>query len=319
MSEKKQMSVGDLNVVFGKHEEPLLEWLDEIILPALNSGIIRIASENTRFIFEEWEVVEFDHELILKGILIKDTNLDVMSEYTEDGLKKTNKHFPSSPYSVFMIFLKNHRMLIVKNQSGSPDIRSFKTTFTYVVKEYIYTQNLIRKENKMELLPFVRVNVSGIKTSQSVKTALQDVERINELTFQFYPLNAEWDYNPIFGGIDSAIRRVIGSKRGKMVFPSPTSKDGVAEVIEQTEGLVKAKMKVEYKEDSTTGKRKRKGTIKDNEISDVSNIDIEGELADSFSEIYKYKKDYRSLNVQSENNLILYDEYLKRRKSKGDV
>ena len=316
--ETKQMAIADLNVVFGKKEEPFLSRMDDIVLPALRSGIERTSSKNTRFLFEECEIAEFENELVLKGILIKDTILDVMSEYTENGLQKTNKHFPSSPYSIFMIFLKNHRMILVKNQNGSPDIRSFKTTITFVLREYIYRQNQIRRENGEVLLPHVRANVSGIKTSQSVKDALKDVERITELTFQFYPLNAEWDYDPVFGAIDSSIRKVIGSNKGRMVFPSPGSKDGVAEVVARTEGLVKTKMKVEYKSDSEKGRTQRTGTIKDNEISDVSNIDIEGELDNSFDTIYEYKKEFHSLNIKSKNNLILYEEYI-RKKNNGDV
>lgn len=310
----KQMVIADLNVVFGKNEEPLLQRLDDIVVPALKSGIMRKASENTRYLFEDCDIVEMGSEFILKGVLIKDTILDVMSEYTEEGLRKTDKHFPSSPYSVFIVFLKNHRMLLVKNQSGSPDIRSFKTSFKYVLREYIHNENQVKRESKEVLLPHVKATVTGIKTSQSVKAALQDVEKVTELTFQFYPLNAEWDIDPIFGGIDESIRKVIGSKRGKMIFPSPESKDGVADVIEQTEGLVKSKLKVLYKEDSKKGKSQSTGTIKDNEISNVCNIEIDGELDESLEELYTYKKEFRSLNVESKNNLILYEEYLKKRK-----
>ena len=310
---EKQMTIADLNVVFGKEEEPLLKRMDDIVLPALQSGIIRPASENTRFLFEDCQIVEMNGELVLKGIIIKDTILDVMSEYTEAGLRKTDKHFPSSPYSIFMIFLKNHRMVIVKNQSGSPDIRSFKTSFKYILGEYALRINKERKEMNMELLPYAKVTATGIKTSESVKKVLEDVEKITELSFRFYPLNSEWDYDPIFGGIDEAIRKVIRSKGGRMVFPSPQSKDGVADVIEKTEGLVKTKMKVKYKDDSEKGSSKRTGTIKDNEISSVNDIEVSGELDEAFDEIMSYKKSFKSLNVERPNNIILYDEYRKKK------
>lgn len=310
----KQMSIADLNVVFGKNEDPLLAWLDEIVMPALRSGIIREANEKTRYLFEECAILEYDGELALKGILIKDTILDVKSEYTVEGLKKANKRLPYSPYSVFMIFLKNHRMVLVKNQGESPDVRSFRVTLWYVIRQYIKQENIRRKENGETLLPHVMVHVTGIKTSQSVKKALEDVDKITELSFQFFPLNAEWDYNPIFGGIDRAIRKVIGTKRGRMVFPSPDSKDGVADVIEQTEGLVKTTMKVRYKEDSEKGGYEKKGTIKDSQISDVSSIEIDDELDNAYDEIYGYKKSFKSLNVESKNNIVLYEEYLKNRK-----
>lgn len=314
----KQMAIADLNVVFGKDEEPLLKRIDDIVLPALRSGIERKSSKNTRFLFEDCEIMRLEEEFVLKGILIKDTILDVMSEYTEDGLRKTDKHVPSSPYSIFIIFLKNHRMLLVKNQSGSPDIRSFKTTFRAVLREYVSGENQTRRKKGKKFLPHAKTYVTGIKTSKSVKDALEDVEKITELTFQFYPLNAEWDYDPVFGAIDKSIRKVIGSKRGKMVFPSPGSKDGVADVVAGTDGLVKTKMKVEYKSDSEKGRTQRTGTIKDNEISDISNIEIDGELDASFEQIYDYKKRFHSLNVVSKNNLMLYEEYIKRKNS-GDI
>lgn len=98
-----------------------------------------------------------------------------------------------------------------------------------------------------------------------------------------------------------------------MVFPSPQSKDGVADVIEKTEGLVKTKMKVKYKDDSEKGSSKRTGTIKDNEISSVNDIEVSGELDEAFDEIMSYKKSFKSLNVESPNNIILYDEYRKKK------
>lgn len=36
--ETKQMYVADLNVVFGKKEEPLIKYIDDIVLPALQGG-----------------------------------------------------------------------------------------------------------------------------------------------------------------------------------------------------------------------------------------------------------------------------------------
>lgn len=306
----KQMAVANLNLVFGKKEEPLLRRLDDIVIPALKSGIIREATDKVNYLFKNCEIREYNDELVLKGVLVKDMIVDVKSELLEGELQKTDKHVPSAPYSVFMIFLKNHRMVLIKNQSESPDIRSFKVTFRYVLKEYVFCENQKKKEIGQELLPYPKVNVTGIKTSQSVKRALEDVEKITELTFRFQPLNGEWDYDPIFGGIDDSIRKVIGSKNGRMVFPSPTSKDGVAEVIEKTEGLVNTKMKVQYKSDSKKGATQKKGTIKDNEISDVCTIDVAGELDDAFDSIYSCKKDFSSLNVESKNNVILYEEYI---------
>ena len=38
MMESKQMYVADINVVFGKEEEPLIRYIDDIVLPALSDS-----------------------------------------------------------------------------------------------------------------------------------------------------------------------------------------------------------------------------------------------------------------------------------------
>lgn len=314
--ETKQMYVADLNVVFGKKEEPLIKYIDDIVLPALQGGSYIEASERTGYIFENVQLNEIEeNEYIIQGILIKDTVLDIMSEYSkEKGLEKTDKHYKSSPYSVFLIYLRNHRMLLVKNQAGSPDIRSFGSAFREAVKGYVAHQNHQRKSIGKEVLPMPKTHIAGIKTAQNVKEALKDVEKISQLIFKFYPLNSEWDYDSVFGQIDRTIRKEIGSKKGRMIFPSPKSKDGVAEIIESTEGLVQSEMKVIYKSDLSISGTKKKGTIKDNEISDVMNIDLVNELDEAYYEIYKTGKDVKSLEVQSKNNLLGYQEFLEKRR-----
>lgn len=314
--EEKQMYVGDLNTVFGKEEVPLLRRMDDIVFPALVSDIVITSSETTKYFFDDVEIKEMGDELVLCGLLIKDTILEVKTEYSkEDGLKKTDKHFQSSPYSLFMIYLKNHRMLLVKNQNGSPDLRSFSFAFRHTIDEYVRRHNKkVREEGKQEdFFPFPKVNVSGIKSAESVREALKDVKKITELSVKFYPLNSEWDYGNVFGDID-IIRKEIGSKKGQMIFPSPGNIEGVAEMIEKTEGLVKTEMKVRYKE-GTKGNRKT-GKIKDNMISDISNIYISGDLDAAYDQIEELKPGIKSLNTISKNGIIEYEKYVNSKKKR---
>lgn len=313
--ENKQMYVADINAVFGKEEEPLIRYIDSIVLPALVSNIVADSTEKTRYFFEDVQVRNIGGEFVLSGLLIKDTILEVLSEYTmKEGLKKTDKHFKSSPYSLFMIYLRNHRMMLVKNQNGSPDTRAFSFAFRTVIDKYIRKHNDeiradVANESKV-YFPYVRVKVSGIKTSASVKDALKDVEKITELTLKFYPLNSEWDYGNVFGDIDSKIRKVIGSSKCKMTFPSPENMNGVASVIEKTEGMAKTEMKVKYKE-GTHGNKKT-GKIKDHEISDVSSIKISVDLDSAYEEIGNIKKEIPSMNVESQNNVVEYEKFIKK-------
>lgn len=314
--ETKQMMVADLNVVFGKEEESLISRLDDIVLPALQSGIKREASEKTKFIFEEVQLSEVSKDdFAIQGILIKDTIVDVRAEYSDElGLEKLDKHYKTAPYSLFIIYLKNHRMVLVKNQRESPDIRSFTSTFRDVIKTYVREYNNQNKKDKKSLLPFPIVNSAGIKTALSIKESLKDVEKIRELIFKFYPLNEEWDFDNVFADIDEKIRRTIESKKGCMVFPSPKSKDGVAEIIEATQGVVKTEMKVIYKSDISYSGTKKRGTIKDEEISEIMNVDLNGELLSAYKEINDYKKDIPALNFQTDNHIIDYNQFINKYK-----
>ena len=137
--ESKQLYVANINMVFGKDEEPLIKRVDDIVVPALQSGIKRKVGDKTKFIFSNVVLREITKdEWVIQGLIVKDTVLDIMSEYSPDtGFEKTEKHVNSAPFSLFIIYLKNHRMLLVKNQNGSPDIRSFSATFKFILNEYV--------------------------------------------------------------------------------------------------------------------------------------------------------------------------------------
>ena len=172
----KKMYLANFNLTFGMKDEPLLNWLDEYVIPALNSGIRREMS-NTTVMFENVKVEEIEKgQLILTGVIIKDTVLDIYNQYSdESGLIDTEQHHKSAPYSVFIIFLHNHRMALVKRQSGSPDLRLFVSSLMEVLKEYRKKENKVRKEKNAPLLPYAVNGIKGIKDEKDISVALQSV------------------------------------------------------------------------------------------------------------------------------------------------
>lgn len=119
----KKMTVANLNVVFGEQEEPMVYHIDDVIIPALTSGIFRKSGQNTRFLFNDVMLRKFYGEYVLCGLVIKDTVLEIQSEYNDEvGLTKTDKSMQSAPYSLFMIYLKNHRMVLVKKEAQIYDL-----------------------------------------------------------------------------------------------------------------------------------------------------------------------------------------------------
>lgn len=322
------MSIANLNLVFGEDNEPLLSHINDFVLPALNSGFVRNATEKTKFLFSNVELNEIEEgEFILQGVLIKDTMLDIESVLSGNNLVKTDEHVKSSPYSIFMIYLKNHRMILAKNQKGSPDLRAFGSTLREVLTKYRRSKNRKKTEsnrkqicivesdqdkkeikNSRKQLPTFTMHINGIKTSEGMMKVLENVEKINKLTLKFFPLNSEWDLNPQLEGLEE-IRRRINSKNGNLTFLSPGSKQEVAHLIESAEGTVEPVLNVTYV-NFDDSKNKKKGTIKGNEIAENMTVKIDGELDESFEAINRYKKNIRGMNVYSKSNVIEYHKFV---------
>lgn len=315
----KKMYLANFNLTFGMKDEPLLNWLDEYVIPALNSGIRREMSNKTTVMFENVKVEEIEKgQLILTGVIIKDTVLDIHNQYSdESGLIDTEQHHKSAPYSVFIIFLHNHRMALVKRQSGSPDLRLFVSSLMEVLKEYRKKENKVRKEKNAPLLPYAVNGIKGIKDEKDISVALQSVKKVKKLTLKLLPRNNEWGgWDGLIDDLDEQIRKESGSKTVKVVVPSPQSKFGVEKILKETNGLLQTELDVEYYSDDldSEGKeRKNVGKIRDNQMTQAMEVELPDELRDSTKNIYKYCKEIDSLNVKT-SNIVDYEKYLARRK-----
>ncbi|MEF2247316.1 hypothetical protein [Paenibacillus sp. IITD108] len=299
---KKKMTVANFNVVFGKREEPLLNYFDTVIMPALLNQATKEKSEQG-FEFLNVEVIDSGKDdFVLTGIIVRKTTLEVLSKIDEHGnLVEANEFHPSAPYSMFSIFLKNHRMVLVKNQKGSPDIKSFSSAFKQVLNNYIRQENTYLRETEQELLPYPIMNVVGIPMKESIDEALKRVSKINKLTLRFYPLNGDIDFSDLFEGMTSDLRKKVGSKTGSVVLNSPTSKSGIIDVLTAAQGTIEPVFEVTYPD-------KSKGKIRNGTLSENMDISIdETTIEKSLLEIIMTSKKIESISMVSEGNREIYE------------
>ena len=272
----KKVSVSNFNLVYinKDKEEPLLKYFDSILMPALTSGIKKGNGDTTYFLMDIGVKEYKQGEYALTGLLIKKTILEIKSDIDENGklIEKDDK-YPAAPFSMFVIYLNNHRMLFIENQKGSPDIRNFKATIKHIINTYVRIKNAELKEKGEEELPIPILNVTGIPMRQKINDALKDVMKIRELTLRFYPLNGDIDYTGLLDGVATDLRRKVGCRRGEIVLKSPKNIAGVIDVVRASEGTVDAIFSVTYND-------KRKGKIKNDEISENLELDITGSNTD---------------------------------------
>ena len=148
--EEKTVQFGNFNVTFedkNNIEQPMLNYFLDIVYPAFTAGIKR-GKKDPVYSFLNVRVREISGELVLIGDFVKDTRYDIYSQIKGNQLESVREEVITAPFSRFMIFLINHRMVLVKNESKSPDLRSFNSTVEFVLHEFVKKENeKIKMEN----------------------------------------------------------------------------------------------------------------------------------------------------------------------------
>lgn len=306
MIEKKQAQVANFNIVIGEDEKPMLDFFDTYIYPALTSGITR-KEEGAEYLLKGIELmVDKREEYVIAGKLVKRTELEIKSDIDNKGqlIEKDEKH-SSAPYSTFVVYLKNHRVVIVPNQKGSPTLASFRATIYYILYEFRRKYNENVEENKK--LPVPDVKIVGIPSVKSIDEVLSDVKKVNELTLCFYPLNGDIDFSSMFETMTTDLRRTVGANRGRTILKSPQNKQGIAKVLKDANGTIDPVLKVTTKENS-------KITLRDYELMEKYNIDVvtSGDFKDENISIIKETENLSV--IEYTNNQ--HDEIYERNKSK---
>lgn len=315
---KNNVAVANYNVTFGNEDKPLLEFFDSIIYPAFKSEESRSKMKDggyfDKYYFIDVEIVEAkDEDYVLTGKIVKETTLEVKSKIKEDKLVATDEHYPSAPYSTFYLYLRNHRMLLIKNQKGSPDIRTFGVTSRYVIQRYIKLKNEYIKElnkNKPEdevipMLPYARVEVVGIPMEKDLKDALIPVVKMKKLRLRMYPLNGDLNINSMVESLSSELRDTVKSKTGNITLNSPESKDGVIKLINASQGVFDSTLEVEYGD-------KSKDTISSEGYSGKTTWNLTENQINDIDSVKDNMYGLESFNIVSEGNNEIYSNSIEK-------
>lgn len=267
----KTSYIANFNLTFGSDNTPMLSQFENIIFPAFTRNYKeenRKKNKKTTFFFEQVKLTNVKGEFVLAGLIVKSTSLEVKSRIIDGELVRTDEVYPSDPYSYFLINLKNHRMVLVKNQNGSPTLTNFSSTTRDVLFDYIREQNKIIG-NKNEKLPMPNLNVVAIPFEGTIEEQLKDVKKINNITLKFYPLNGDIMENETVDELTETLK-ALGSKTGYLRYNSPQNKENVSQIVKDTKGLLEPTVKVQFNNGTS-------GTLKDDSFTEVMSIPVDEE------------------------------------------
>lgn len=303
MEEEKIMQFANFNITYGEDELPMLSFFEELIYPVFNSGYIRKSRKNEypQFSFSDVKIKEINGEYILIGNYIKNTQYNVNTQMDEQGnLIDSPSEIPTAPYSRFIIILKNHRMVLVKNEAYSPDIRSFEATMREFMKRYIKEKNSLI-EDATKKFPMAHVNIVDMPLNEDIDKLLRGTKKIKWLKLRFFPLNNDINPLPLADAINKE-KVAVGSNTANIIFNSPKSVIGIKNILEETSGLVVSSMQIEEADGE-------KRTVKEGNLTSSKKIKVFGNIAkEDDNRIIELAKKNEMMNRVSDDNLSIYEK-----------
>lgn len=307
----KKVTVANFNTVFldennGDNEMPLLECFDTIVMPALRSGITRKVGDDEYIIMNISVSETKNGDYVLTGYIVKKTILERFSDLDREGnLIELDDKYSAAPYSLFVIYLKNHRMIFVENQKGSPRLSSFRSTIKYIIDTYVKRKNANGGEDA-DKLPTPLVSVIGIPAQNNIEKELNGIKKIDELQLRFFPLNGDGDisFENEISALSNGLRKNLGANNGKIIINSPKKIDSVIELITRVKGTIEPVIKV-------TDANGAKKTIKNDKISENIKLKIDGaNLQEELDQSISAGLDIDSINVISNDNEEIYNKFI---------
>lgn len=313
----KIMYFANFNITFGQDFEPMLKHFEDIIYPAFLSGLTRgekSQKDNTSeadngpvFSMKNVELKkEPNGEIVLVGNYVKDTMYKVRTNLKAGELVQSPLDVPTAPYSRFIIFLRNHRMILIKNESNSPDIRSFQATVRNILTKYRKRKNdkiEKSKENKPKL-PYASVNIVDMKLKEDISQVIDKLIEINKVNLRFFPLNGDNDPRPLANAVRQEMLG-MGCDTANSSFNSPKNKNGVKNFLEETTstGLAISTIKAIDNEGLPV-------TIKEDNFTSSKRLEF-GKDIDGNDDNYliNFAKRNEAMTVTSEENDELYNYY----------
>ncbi|MDT2817899.1 hypothetical protein P7H55_08610 [Vagococcus lutrae] len=297
--------LANFNCTFGDKALPMLTHFEDIIWPAFFEASqqqhkFKGNSKKTSFFLDNVEIKKGeDEKFYLTGIIVKKTVLEVKSKYSENRIVKADESYDSAPYSIFSISLENHRMILVKNQKGSPTISNFKKLVKGVLYEYVGEFN---KKNKGNELPYPSINIVEIPLKSKIEEEIMKLSKINVITFRLYPLNGDISMGSVFNSLRNKMEN-LGSNSSNYNINTPKNDEEVIETIKDAGDTAKVIIKGKTKNNTNI-------TLKNESFSKQADIEINEseEVASEIGEVVSQLTDIPEFKNTSPDNKKIYEE-----------
>lgn len=274
MSKKSlNMELGNLVCRFGD-KKVLLDLINEIVLPAFLDTELERSFDKTKYFFYNVSVVMLDDKkgtIGIVGRIIKDTTLEREQIYKKDkGLIQDSGAMQSSPSSLFLLILNNHRLVYVKETKDAPSKETFRTTLLdfLKVKHKAYIQSVYEERNaaaendpklgkttKKELFeefPRPTLELIPLTSEENIESFVKKYSTLKTIQISLSDRNDETDNDPFFEQFQNK-KDAIGSTNSTVTHNNRNGLDKDEAIKEIAEATAQGNQEVKLVGEDTEG------------------------------------------------------------------
>jgi hypothetical protein len=238
------LEMGNFVCKFG--ERNLIDYLEEVVLPAFSDSELNRTYGQTTYFFEKVKLVTVEGRVLLAGRIIKDMVLEREQIYEQGkGLLADAEELRSSPSSVFVLILDIHRLMYVKETKYAPTLENFKSTIENFLKikhkDFIDdTYNKRRKNGERvtkksilsENIP-PSLDIIPLTSANDIADFIRQYDVLRSVTYVFSDRNDEQDNDAFFESVQRQ-KDSVGSDKTQIIHRSTEglNKDSVIEEVQ---------------------------------------------------------------------------------------
>ena len=259
MSYRKKLVFANFTCKFGDKFN-LLDLFDNVVHPSFQSKNFSRPFKGTVYFFLDTKLltlknnVNGEDELVLAGRLVKNTKLKREQVYRSDeGIINDKRELESAPTSFFLLILSSHRLLYMKEVAGAPPLATFQSTCqnflkrshkSFIDREYDKnnaersTNSTIKRITKKKLVldyPYPILRITTLTDPTSLRSYVDQFEKIEELTIKILPTNDEdIDNDDFWNALGDCRERMGGKSYAETKFRNKADGLNQEEVYEQS-------------------------------------------------------------------------------------
>lgn len=208
---KKRMEVANLTCRSILGDKELLDVFVDYFLPAMQNQEVPGSrnSETLFYKFIDLNVTKIENELVLYGRFIKCLNIEREQILDGDKLIPSFESMDSAPSSFFVLILRNHKLLWIKETSRAPLLKDFRAALSKMLKKerfnlinnYVESQtlNLFLDKNNMQNIerkayaeyPELELSVTPLGNDVQIRERLSRFKNIYNITITALKRNNE--------------------------------------------------------------------------------------------------------------------------------